>query len=310
MPAPADARIREQLVARLRALGIPTELQSGWSCDTSFACGWVVNVIARLDGTDPASGAVLLAAHYDSVPAGPGAGDDGVGVASILEIARVLRHEPAGRHPVILLINEGEEAGLLGARLFVAEHPAARAVRAVVNLDARGDSGPSLMFETGPATEWSLRLFGAAVSRPMSNSLYYFVYKLLPNDTDFTVFKARGYEGLNFALIGDVERYHTPQDNLANLDLRSLQHQGQNALASVQALADAELGHASARGAVFFDVLGRTLALWPASWSAVAGHRAHAGAARRVAHHRAPRGRERTGTHACTRRLGDRLAGA
>ena len=267
----ADARIREQLVARLRALGIPTELQSGWVCDTSFACGWVVNVIARLDGTDPASGAVLLAAHYDSVPAGPGAGDDGVGVASVLEIARVLKAEPARRHPIILLINEGEEAGLLGAHLFVAEHPAARAVRAVVNLDARGDSGPSLMFETGAATEWSLRLFGAAVSRPMSNSLYYFVYKLLPNDTDFTVFKASGYEGLNFALIGDVERYHTPQDNLANLDLRSLQHQGQNALASVQALAAAELGQANARGAVFFDVLGRTLVLWPASWSAALG---------------------------------------
>jgi hypothetical protein len=267
----ADARIREQLVARLRALGIPSELQSGWSCDTSFACGWVVNVIARLDGTDPGSGTVLLAAHYDSVPAGPGAGDDGVGVASVLEIARILRHEPARRHPIILLINEGEEAGLLGARLFVAEHPAAREVRAVVNLDARGDSGPSLMFETGAATEWSLRLFGAAVSRPMSNSLYYFVYKLLPNDTDFTVFKASGYEGLNFALIGDVERYHTPQDKLANLDLRSLQHQGQNALASVQALAAAELGHAPAHGAVFFDVLGRTLALWPASWSAAIG---------------------------------------
>jgi len=267
----ANARIREQLLARLRSLGIPAELQSGWSCDTSFACGWVVNVIARLDGNDPASGAVLLAAHYDSVPAGPGAGDDGVGVASVLEIARVLKAEPVRRHPIILLINEGEEAGLLGARLFVAEHPAARTVRAVVNLDARGNSGPSLMFETGPATEWSLRLFGAAVSRPMSNSLYYFVYKLLPNDTDFTVFKAAGYEGLNFALIGNVERYHTPQDKLANLDLRSLQHQGQNALASVQALAAAELGHTPARGAVFFDVLSRTLALWPASWSAALG---------------------------------------
>ena len=53
----------------------------------------------------------------------------------------------------------------------------------------------------------------------MSNSLYYFIYKLLPNDTDFTVFKAAGYEGLNFALIGDVERYHTPQDDFAHLDL-------------------------------------------------------------------------------------------
>ena len=191
---------------------------------------------------------MLLAAHYDSVPAGPGAGDDGVGVASVLEIARVLKQQPARRHPIILLIDEGEEAGLLGARLFVSRStPRRSTIKAAVNLDARGDSGPSLMFETGPATDWALRMFAAAATRPMSNSIYYFVYKLLPNDTDFTVFKAAGYEGLNFALIGDVERYHTPQDRFENLDLGSLQHQGQNALSMVQALAAADLGRAAGR---------------------------------------------------------------
>ena len=267
----ADARIREQLVQHLNALGITTELQEGWACDVVLACGRVVNVIGRIEGSEPASGTVLLAAHYDSVPAGPGAGDDGVGVASMIEIARVLKQQPAPRHPIILLIDEGEETGLLGARLFVAEHPSARSIKAAVNLDARGDSGPSLMFETGAATDWALRIFAAVVARPMSNSLYYFVYKLLPNDTDFTVFKAAGYEGFNFALIGDVERYHTPQDRLANLDLGSLQHQGQNALAVVQALAQADLSHPPAGGAVFFDVFGRTLWHWPASWSAWLG---------------------------------------
>ncbi len=226
----ADAAIREKLVQQLNALGIATELQEGWVCDVEFACGRAVNIIGRIEGTEPDGGAVLLAAHYDSVPAGPGAGDDGVGVASVLEIARVLKQQPAPRHPIILLIDEGEEAGLLGARLFVAGRPEAHAIKAAVNLDARGDSGPSLMFETGPATNWSLRMFAGAAARPMSNSLYYFVYKLLPNDTDFTVFKAAGYEGFNFALIGDVERYHTPQDSFENLELASLQHQGQNAL--------------------------------------------------------------------------------
>jgi Peptidase family M28 len=267
----ADAQIRARIVARLAALGIPAELQSGWVCDESFACGLAVNIVARLEGSDPASGAVLLAAHYDSVPAGPGAGDDGVGVASILEIARVLRQQPVARHPIILLIDEGEETGLLGAKLFVGSHPAARAVKAVVNLDARGDSGPSLMFETGAATDFSMRLFAASVARPKSNSLYYFIYRLLPNDTDFTVFKQAGYEGFNFALIGNVERYHTPQDTLANLDLGSLQHQGQNALATLQALADADLSHPPAAGAVFFDLFGRVLLHWPASWAPAIG---------------------------------------
>jgi hypothetical protein len=261
----ADARIRSRIVERLAALGIPAELHSGWVCDLALACGKAVNIVARIEGSDPASGAVLLAAHYDSVPAGPGAGDDGIGVASILEIARVLREQPMARHPVVLLIDEGEETGLLGAKLFVDSHPLAKTVKAVVNLDARGDSGPSLMFETGAATDFSMRLFAHAIDRPKSNSLYYFIYRLLPNDTDFTVFKQAGFEGFNFALIGDVERYHTPQDTLDNLDPGSLQHQGQNALASLQALASADLSHMGAGGAVFFDVFGRTLLHWPAS---------------------------------------------
>lgn len=267
LASPADAQVRARIVARLAALDIPAQLQSGWACDAAFACGQAVNIVAQLDGRDPTSGAVLLATHYDSVPAGPGAGDDGVGVASILEIARILKSQPAARHPVILLIDEGEETGLLGAKLFVDSHALARTVKAVVNLDARGDSGPSLMFETGAATDFSMRLFADSVARPKSNSLYYFIYKLLPNDTDFTVFKRAGYEGFNFALIGDVERYHTPQDTLANLDLGSLQHQGQNALATVQALAAADLAQLPAAGAVFFDLFGRTLVHWPASWA-------------------------------------------
>ncbi len=267
----ADAAIREKLVHRLNALGIATELQEGWVCDVVLACGRVVNIIGHIEGSEPASAAVLLAAHYDSVPAGPGAGDDGVGVASVLEIARVLKQQPARRHPIILLIDEGEEAGLLGARLFVAGRPEAHTVKAAVNLDARGDSGPSLMFETGAATDWSLRMLAGAAARPMSNSLYYFVYRLLPNDTDFTVFKAAGYEGFNFALIGDVERYHTPQDRFENLDLASLQHQGQNALSVVQALAMADLGSPPAKGAVFFDLFSRSLLHWPTSWSSWLG---------------------------------------
>ncbi len=262
-----DARIRSQIVGHLNALGIATELQEGWVCDVSLACGRVVNIIGRIEGTEPAGPKVLLAAHYDSVPAGPGAGDDGVGVASVLEIARVLKQQSARRHPIILLIDEGEEAGLLGARLFVAEHPEARRIKAAVNLDARGDSGPSLMFETGSATHWAIRMFAAAAERPMSNSLYYFIYKLLPNDTDFTVFKDAGYEGTNFALIGNVERYHTPQDRFENLDRASLQHQGQNALSMVQALAATDLSALPAASAVFFDVFSRSLWHWPVSWS-------------------------------------------
>jgi len=77
-------------------------------------------------------------------------------------------------------------------------------VKAAVNLEARGTSGPSLMFETGSANAWLMHLYESVVARPFTNSMYYVVYKLLPNDTDFTVFKKAGYQGFNFGFIGNV----------------------------------------------------------------------------------------------------------
>ncbi len=262
MGSPAAAQLREAIVGRLSALGFAPELQSGFVCNDYGVCGTPVNIVATLGDSSADPNAVLLSAHYDSVPAGPGASDDGAGVASMLEIARILKTLPAPRHPIILLITDGEEAGLLGALLFVREHPLSKAVKAAVNLDARGTSGPSLMFETGAANAWLMRLYGSAIARPMTNSLFYVVYRQLPNDTDFTVFKKAGYQGFNFAFIGHVGRYHTPLDNVANADSSTIQHQGANGLAALMALANAPTGDAPAGESVFFDGYSQTLIAW------------------------------------------------
>jgi hypothetical protein len=264
--SPAGARMREAIVRRLSALGYAPELQSGFVC-RGGVCGTPVNIIATLRPSTENEDAVILAAHYDSVPAGPGASDDGAGVATVLEIARILAARPRPPHPVVLLITDGEEAGLLGALLFVQQHPLAKQVKAAVNLEARGTSGPSLMFETGTANSWLMRLYGSAIARPFTNSLYYVVYKQLPNDTDFTVFKTAGYQGFNFAFIGNVGRYHTPLDNVANASASSIQHQGDNALAAVSALAHSPTLHSAAAESVFFDGFARTLIAWPAAFT-------------------------------------------
>ena len=262
---PADDAVRDRIVAELTKLGYQPQIQTAFACGDFGSCATVNNVLARLDGTDTTSSdAVLLAAHYDSVPAGPGDSDDGVGVAAVLEIARALKSMPAPRHSVIFLLDEGEEAGLLGARAFVDSHPWAKDVRAAVNLDARGTSGPSVMFETGGANNWAVRLYAQHASRPAASSIFYTVYKELPNDTDFTVFKAAGYEGLNFAFIGDEVHYHTPLDNSANVTPASLQHQGENALPAVVAFANADLSNIPRRDAVFFDLFGRATIHWQA----------------------------------------------
>ena len=259
----ANAIVRDLIVKRLAALGYTPTLQSGFVCNDWGTCGTPTNIVATL-GAVPASGdAVLLSAHYDSVPAGPGASDDGAGVAAVLEIARILAAMPAPRHPVVLLLTDGEEGGLLGASLFTREHDLARHVWAAVNMEARGTSGPSLMFETGAANAWLMRLYAAAVLRPITNSLCYVIYKTLPNNTDFTVFKEAAYQGFNLAFIGDVARYHTPLDSWENSSASTLQHQGNNALSAVLALANSAEVQPPAAESVFFDVFARAVIVWP-----------------------------------------------
>jgi len=265
MGSPANAAVRERIVARLRALGYAPEVQRGDSCGRWGRCGEVQNIVATVPG---GPGAVLLVAHYDSVPAGPGAADDGAAVGAVLEVARVLAKAPAPRNTIVLLIDDGEEVGLLGAELFMANHPLAEQVHVVINLEARGTSGPSLMFETaGPTAELS-RLFAEAVDRPISSSLFAAVYERLPNDTDLTVFRAHGLAGYNFAFIDDARHYHTAQDDLDHLSAASVQHHGDNALALVRVLSQADLRTLGQGGdAVWFDVLGWFVVRWPLGWS-------------------------------------------
>jgi hypothetical protein len=256
----ADAATRERVVAILRRAGYEPRVETGFGCTSSGNCAPVQNVVAELPGREPGN-AVVLAAHYDSVAAGPGVSDDLAGVASLLEVARILKAEPQPRNSLLFLLDEGEEGGLLGARAFENGPEAAR-VKAAINLEARGTTGPSLMFETGTDNAWLLPLL--RLPHPVTSSIFSTLYEFLPNDTDFTVFKRHGLSGFNFAYIGGASRYHTALDDLAHISPASLQHHGDNALATARALAQADLvGHRPQR-AVFFDLLGLSVVGWPA----------------------------------------------
>jgi hypothetical protein len=262
-----DVRIRGLLVQRLQALQIPVEVHDGYGCSAhDSSCAPVHNVVARIPGLNEGK-AVLLVVHYDSVPAGPGAADDGSGVAAALEVARALKAGPALPHPVLLLFNEGEEAGLLGAEAFAASDPWMREVGAVVNADARGTSGPSRLFETSGPTRWLARRVVRALPHPSSASLFTSIYERLPNGTDLTVFKRRGIPGVNLAFIGDPLRYHTPDDTVDHLSLATLQHQGEGMLATVRAFAGTDFEQPPPGNAVFFDVGELFVVEWPERWA-------------------------------------------
>ncbi len=264
--SPQNDVVRGRVMDEFTKLGYQPTVQQGFACDEYGGCATVNNVVARLDGSEPGE-SVLAAAHYDSVAAGPGAFDDGAGVATVLECARALKSLPQPKHSIIFLADDGEEAGLLGARVFVGQHPWAKEVRVAVNVESRGTTGPSLMFETGDANEWALRAYASRARRPATSSIFYEGYKRIPNDTDFSVFKAAGYQGVNFANIGDVVHYHTPLDNFANADTSTLQHQGENALSSLEAFANRDISNPPRTSAVYFDVFGRWVFWWPAAWT-------------------------------------------
>jgi hypothetical protein len=265
----AHARVLERLTGELRALGLEPQVQDALVAGRNGVVTRVRNVVARIPGT--ASGpAIALAAHHDSVAAGPGASDDGAGVAALVECARVLTSGQPLEHPLILLITDGEEVDLSGACAFVREHPWAGDVRAVVNLEARGTSGLAYLFQTGPGAGPALKRYAELAPRTATTSTAAFVYALLPNDTDLSVFLDAGWTGLNFAFIDGFQRYHTPLDDAAHLDDRSLQHLGEGALAGVRALDGIDLAqpHGERGERVWHDLLGRVVIGWPRGWSA------------------------------------------
>ena len=155
---------------------------------------------------------------------------------------------------------------MLGAQAFVDSHPWAKDIGVVLNLEARGVSGQSIMFETSNNNAWLIDAYSSALRLPIANSLTYEAYKLLSNDTDLSVFKAAGMPGLNFAFIEGANAYHTSLDSLANLNRGSLQHQGESVLAVAQALANLDLTSHRGGDSAYMDVLGFGLISLPASW--------------------------------------------
>lgn len=247
--------VRDYVLGVLRGLALSPEVQRTTVINERYGIpGAVENIVCRLKGSTQEK-AVLLVAHYDSVAAGPGASDDGSAVAALLEGARTLQALPQLKRDVILLFTDGEEKGLLGARAFVL-HPWAKDVGFVLNFEARGNSGPSIMFETSDRNGWLIRNFGKAASHPVANSLSYEIYKRLPNDTDFTVFRRAGFSGLNFAFIDGLGYYHTSQDSIQNMDLGSLQHQGDYLIELTSQLGNETTDDPRPANVVYFDVLG------------------------------------------------------
>ena len=261
---PENASARQYIVDQLRFFGYDVRVQEIDAQRRELgSTAHVSNIIAVKAGPDRT--ALGLVSHYDSVPESPGAGDDGVGVAVSLEAARVLAARADRKHTLFVLVTDGEESGLMGARGLTADRTVMQQLAAYINVEATGAAGPAVLFETGPANGWIVKPWAAAAPHPRGASYAIEIYKRLPNDTDFSVFKQRDIPGLNFALVGDSYAYHTARDSADRLTDQALQWTGANAVSTAIALDAMDLTARTGKTQTYFDI-GSTVAL---SWGPV-----------------------------------------
>jgi hypothetical protein len=267
----ANAVVRDYLVGRMQAMGLEPELQRTLAVQRSprspepYVLGATVeNIVGVLPGRDRAAPALALMAHYDSVPASPGAADDAAGVSSALEVMRLLKARGTPARDVVLVITDGEEAGLLGAVGFFRDDPLARHIGFVINMESRGGGGQVQMFQTGPENGQAIALFQRTAAGPAASSLTGYIYEHMPNDTDFTVSKAAGITGLNFAFLGRQFDYHAPSSTSDALDQGSVQHMGEEIAPTALALAFEPALPGKAANLVYSNALGGYMLAYPA----------------------------------------------
>jgi hypothetical protein len=155
-----------------------------------------------------------------------GAADDGYGVGVILELVHLaLNYRNEWSQGVKVIFTDAEEHNLDGMRsMAMYDNHLLDNVNMVINVEARGVRGPALLFETSAGNSKVMELYKEA-RNPYTYSLTTLVYRVLPNNTDFTIVKD-SIPGFNFSVIDNLKYYHTDKDNFSNISLKSIQHYG------------------------------------------------------------------------------------
>lgn len=268
----AHSRARSYIVNELQGMGLEVQTQEGYVLDNDGVLSLARNILARISGSEAGRSLVLMS-HYDSAGhSSPGASDAASGVATILEGVRALLSlGDENTNDIIILITDAEEIGLLGARLFVQKHPWARNAGLALNFESRGSGGNSYMLlETNSGNASLIEQFKIADPEfPVTNSLAYSIYKMLPNDTDLTVLREEGnINGYNFAFIDDHFDYHTANDTPENLNIETLAHQGSYLMPLLMHFKDADLSELDNEiDLIYFTLPGGNIVSYPFSWT-------------------------------------------
>ncbi len=186
---------RAYLVALLGRLGLEAKRQP-------YGTEGGENIYAVLPCGRPGADAVVLGAHYDSTRRGPGANDDGTGVAAVVLVAAELRRTPRGTRDLYFVFFDEEERGLRGSRAFaqmlVGEK---RPVYAVHTIDQMGwDSNHNRAIELELPYKGATEVYqaaAAALHMPIA------IYTTTEAGSDHSAFRRLGFNA-----VGITEEYH------------------------------------------------------------------------------------------------------
>jgi len=252
---PANARAREYIVDQLKLAGFEVRVQEADARRPEMGTtARVANIIATLPGARREALGVI--AHYDSRPDAPGATDDGLGVAVALEAARVVAARERRQWSVMIILTDGEEAGLMGAAALITDRDVTARLSAYLQVESIGSDGPALLFETGPGNRWLVDPWARHAPHPRGGSFAVEIYQRLPNDTDFSILSRNEIPGLNFAPVGDSYAYHTARDTPERLAPQTIRDTGENVVSILAALDATDITQRSPDRGTYFDVAG------------------------------------------------------
>ncbi len=282
--SPANLKVRDYIVQQIRAMGLTPVVQEATGTvpgSLGLMSAHLYNILARINGTDgPAGGAVGVMAHYDSQPNTPAAADDGVGSASLLETMRAIlagsRQHPALAGPtlhndLIFIFTDCEELDAEGSQAFYTQHPWAKEIRVMINLESGSPQGGSFLTQTTPGNLALAKAFEAAAPQPVAYSFLTQLLTIIPGGfgTDMSIFAENGVPGLE-PMFGLRFRmvYHSALDKLDALDPGTLQHQGGYTLGLARYFGNLDLAAVKAgQDATFFTLFPSLNVVYPASWA-------------------------------------------
>ncbi|KAK1760664.1 hypothetical protein QBC47DRAFT_367835 [Echria macrotheca] len=169
-------------------------------------------------------GLTLVNAHYDSVSTGFGATDDGMGVASCLQVLQHFSHpDNQPDRGIVVMLNNGEEDYLYGARAF-GQSPLLPYVHTFLNLEGAGAGGRALLFRS---TDREVTAAYRGTPDPFGSVLGSDGFRMgfIKSGTDYSVLHdIYGQRGLDVAFFKPRARYHTNQDDAKHSSKESLAH--------------------------------------------------------------------------------------